>query len=285
MRILFLTRLCWPHVGGVERHVERIAERLQRIGYKVTTISEEDIQYPHLKFLGLVYIWFWLLKNIDLIKQSDIVHCHDVFIWYLPFRFLYPKKPVYVTFHGWEGIWPLPWKNIFYKRLAAKLSSGTIAVGKYLEKYYGIKANYITYGGVDLGLKTHDFKKSRNSIVYLGRLEKDTGILDFLRWFRSLDHGYKVEFVGEGTLHRECEKYGKVHGFVKPEPYLRKAEYCVPGGYLSYLEAKAYGCKIITFYHNPLKKDYWQEMKKLKTIPTWAEVAKIYENLYGHYCT
>ena len=98
--------------------------------------------------MGLVYIWFWLFKNKKLIKETNIIHCHDVFIWYLPFRFLYPHKKVYTTFHGWEGTWPIPWQNILQKRLANKLSNGTIAVGKYIGKYYGIKADKIIYGGI-----------------------------------------------------------------------------------------------------------------------------------------
>ena len=64
------------------------------------------------------------------------------------------------------------------------------------------------------------------------------------------------------------------------EKYLKTAEYCVPTGYLSYLEAKSYGCKIITFPNNPLKIDYWKEVKLLKTIPTWNEVVKIYLKLW-----
>lgn len=147
MKILFLTHHKWPHVGGVEKHVYEVTKSLERGGHKVTIISEEDIKYPHIKLLGLIYIWFWLFSNRKLIENADIIHCHDVFIWYLPFRFLYPSKKVFTTFHGWEGIWPIPWKNIYFKRLAAKLSDGTIAVGKYIEKYYGIEANKIIYGG------------------------------------------------------------------------------------------------------------------------------------------
>lgn len=146
MKILFLARYKWPHIGGVEKHIQRVASSLKRLGHKIIIISEEDIKYPHIKFLGLLYIWLWLFKNRKLIEQADIVYCHDVFIWYLPFRFLYPSKPVYTTFHGWEGIWPIPPKNVLLKRLAAKLSWGTIAVGKYIEKYYGIRADKIIYG-------------------------------------------------------------------------------------------------------------------------------------------
>lgn len=135
-------------MGGVERHIREVGLSLRKKGHSITIISEESIKYPKIKFIGLLYIWLWLWRNRKLIKETDIVHCHDVFIWYLPFRFLYYQKPVYTTFHGWEGVWPIPWKNIFLKRLAARFSRGTIAVGGYIEKYYGIKADKIIYGAI-----------------------------------------------------------------------------------------------------------------------------------------
>lgn len=147
MKILFFTRRAWPDIGGVEKHVGEVAKALEKKGHSVRIISERDIKYPHIKFFGLLFIWFWLFRNRNIIEKADVVHCHDVFIWYLPFRFLYPGKPVFTTFHGWEGVWPIPRKNILLKRLAAKLSWGTIAVGHFIEKYYGIKADKIIYGG------------------------------------------------------------------------------------------------------------------------------------------
>lgn len=149
MKILFLTRRKHPDVGGVETHISKVSRVLKYKGYRVTTISAKNIGYPSIKFLGLVYIWFWLFKKRKLIEKAEVVHCHDVFVWYLPFRFLYPHKKVFTTFHGWEGVWPIPKKNVFLKRVAAKLSTGTIAVGKYIEKYYGVKADKIIYGGQD----------------------------------------------------------------------------------------------------------------------------------------
>jgi glycosyltransferase involved in cell wall biosynthesis len=148
MRILFLAAHKPPHIGGVEKHVYEVALRLRRMGNQIKLLSEEDIRHPNVKFIGLVYIWLWLFLNRKLIAKADIVHIHDVFIWYLPFRLLYFRKPVFTTFHGWEGIWPIPRKNIFFKRLASKLSWGTIAIGKYIEKYYKIKADKIIYGSI-----------------------------------------------------------------------------------------------------------------------------------------
>lgn len=295
MKILFLEHYKWPHIGGVEKHVQQVTKYLKQKGHKVRIVSEEDIKYPHIKFLGLFYIWLWLFKNRSLIKQSDIIHIHDVFIWYLPFRFLYPKKKVFTTFHGWECIWPIPQKFILYKRLATKLSVGTIAVGKYIEKYYGIKADVIIYGGASHlgGAKAHP--RGVHRIVFVGRLDADTGVVQFLEWlknssrqslfkhFRGVIRQYKIDFVGDGPLRERCKKYGKVHGFCNPEPYLKRAEIVVPVGYLSYLEAKAAGCKIMTFANTPIKRDYWKGIKRLKKIPTWNDVANVYLKLWGLY--
>ena len=284
MRILFLAHYSWPHVGGVEKHVDRITERLKHKGHNVKVISEEDIKYPHIKFLGLLYIWFWLFKNRNLIKQSDIIQIHDVFIWYLPFRFLYSKKVVYTTFHGWGGHYPVPPKEIFLVRMAAKLSWRTIAVGKYIEKYYGIKVSKIVYGGTDTPRES-PFEHSRGvrGIVWVGRLERDTGLPQFLEWLMVNDQGLRVDFVGDGQLRSECEKYGMVRGFTDPKPFLKRAKICVPGGYLSYIEAKQADCKIMTFHNNPLKKDYWDEIKRVKKFPTWDEIADEYISLYHRF--
>jgi len=71
-----------------------------------------------------------------LIQEADIVHCHDVFFWYLPFRFLYPKKKVFTTFHGWEGIFPPKWQAKVIRNISEKLSFGNICVGDFIRKWY-----------------------------------------------------------------------------------------------------------------------------------------------------
>lgn len=266
MNILFIAKYKWPHVGGVEKHVERLTSLLEKIGHNITIISEEDIKPPKIKYFGLFYIWYWLFKNRSLILNSDIVHIHDVFIWYLPFRFLYPSKKVYITFHGWEGKFPPTAWSIFNKRIANKLTKGSIAVGKYIEKWYGIKADYIIHGAAQsLAISRLPLVKTKNTIVWLGRQDSDTGINEFKEWLKSRPE-LKVKYITN---------------IKNPEKYLRIAEYCVPSGYLSYLEAKSYGCKIITFANNPLKLDYWNEIKLLKSIPTWKNVTGVYLKLWN----
>lgn len=276
MKILFLSPYFYPHVGGVEKHAYILASSLLKKGHSVVIVTKkhdkklksfEEINalriyrfnQPKIKYIGLLYTWFWMLMHINLINKSDIIHCHDVFIWYLPFRLLLPGKPVFTTFHGWEGIYPVPYKNIVHKKIAAKLSTGTLAIGKFIEKYYRVKASLISYGAV--GVPKIQYNKVRNTITYVGRLDPDTGLLIFLTVLDLLkkvkDIRFTVDFCGDGALKTQCAKYGRVHGFVDPTPYLSKARFCFASGYLSLLEAMANKCIVLTGYDNDLKKDYY----------------------------
>ena len=279
MKILFLTHYAWPHVGGVEKHVELVAEKLQHNGHEIKIISERDIKYSHIKFIGLIYIWFWLFKNRNLIINSDIVHIHDVFIWYFPFRFIYSKKKFYLTIHGGQEKWPIPLKEKLLVKIAVKLSRGTICVGDFIPKYFDIKTNHVIYGGVNK-LKNITVKKEK-LIIFLGRLEKETGVYEFLNKIKKYKN-YKVEFVGDGSLRRVCSKYGIVHGFCDPTLFLQKASVCFAGGYLAALEALEYGCELWTGGNTPIKKDYWKMFpyKKKGKLPSWKDVSDIYEYLY-----
>jgi len=118
-----------------------------------------------------------------------------------------------------------------------------------------------------------------SKIVFVGRLQKDTGILEFLKWLKIKNK--RAVFVGDGDLRNECEKYGKACGFTDPKPFLKKAKLCVPGGYLTYIEAKKIGCKTMVFPNNPLKRDYWNEIQKVEKFPSWKQIAEEYLKLWG----
>ena len=317
MKILFITRLFYPHVGGVERHVAKISKELEKKGHEITILTEkfEDklkdkenidgirvirISFPHIKLFGLIFIWWQIFKNRKLVEEADVVHVHDVFIWYLPLCFIYPKKMVFTTIHGFEENSPFNIMSIFQKRLAAMLSNRTIGVGKFLEKYLRVTFNKITYGGVSMN-QFIDTKntKVQGSVVYVGRLEENTGILEFIKRLKvkgkKISEAWpnqdlvKVDFCGDGPLRNECEKYGTVHGFCDPNPYLKKAEYCVPGGYLAALEALSYGCKLKLFWNNKVKEDYWKmspfvrkDVKTWAKSQTWNKLADEYLDLYNH---
>ena len=152
MTIIFFSRLFYPHIGGVEKHVLEVGKRLVEKGHKVIVITEEyQSKRKSAKVTGemngiKIYripvglenwskkfrIWWQLLKLKEIIRHADIVHCHDVFFWYLPSRFLYLNKPVYTTFHGYED-YPVSKKAIIVRKISEYLSMGNICVGDFIQ--------------------------------------------------------------------------------------------------------------------------------------------------------
>ncbi len=277
MNILFFSRLFYPHIGGVEKHVLEISRRLISKGHKVKIITEEllveavpgeenidgidvyRIPVGGNNWFKKFRIWFWLLKNIDLIKKTDIVHCHDVFFWYLPFRFLFPFKKAYTTFHGYED-YPLKSKHVFMHKLSERLSNGNICVGQFISKWYKTKPAYVTYGGVG-EIKNQKSKiKNENSAVFIGRLDEQTGIktyADAVKLIRKKISDFEFKIIGDGKFRKELEKNFEVLGFQsRPEKYFSKYNFAFVSRYLSILEAMAAGRLVFAVYDNPLKEDY-----------------------------
>lgn len=306
MNVLMITRRTHPKIGGVETHVKEVNKILRRKDISIRLITENQINSPQIPIFGLFYIWLWFLRNRRLAEQADLVHVHDVFIWYLPIRLLFWAKPVYATFHGWEGRFPIPARYKWIRQISAKLAWGNICVGRYIEKWYGIQADFVTYGGVakihkqsltaykqSLTLaiartkqsltradaRTNSKIKIQNDnskikILFIGRLEEDTGLPVYLKALRLIKEGYpemEVEFLGDGPMREECEKQGKVRGFVADVlPHIRKARFIFSSGYLSMLEAMACGKLVFAVYDNPVKKDYL----KMSPFKNYAVIEK-----------
>jgi len=173
---------------------------------------------------------------------------------------LFPQKPVFITFHGWEGKFPIPKRYILARKIWEKLTGGNICVGEYLTKWYGNKPNFITYGGVG-GLEGLDgLEGERKKIVFVGRLEKDLGLLTYFKVLDILKKkkiDFEIEFYGDGSLRKEAEKFGKVFGFTENIlPKIATANFVFGSSYLVILEALFLGKAVISVWENPLKEDY-----------------------------
>jgi glycosyltransferase involved in cell wall biosynthesis len=250
---------------------------------KINVLTSKIIVYrmPNVKEgrLKKIYIWKWLWSNRKIVQKADLIHCHDVFFWYLPFRFLYPRKPVYTTFHGYET-YPIPWKNIIIRKISEKLSWGNICIGDFIRKWYGTKPTYVSYGGAD-PFPPSKFKNKR-SAIFIGRLEENTGILIYLDAIRTIQKKYP-EFtftvIGEGNLLHELE--GKVTKIVGWQPHeeaiklIQKHNIVFASGYLSILEALAAGRIVFAAYDNPLKEDYL----KMTPFVNWINIMNNKNNM------
>ena len=274
--ILFFSRLFHPHIGGVEKHVWEVSRNLIKKGHKIIVITEKfetDLKLKE-KVGGIeVYripagksnwvkkftIWKWFWKHRKLIEEADIVHCHDVFFWYFPFRFLFPKKRVYTTFHGYES-YPISKKAIFVRRLSEELSFGAICIGGFMEKWYDAKPTFVTYGGVRFGNSKFEIRNSKKGAVFVGRLDEQTGIKTYIEAVKIIKKKIpEFEFlvVGDGKFRQDIEKDVRVLGFKKnPYKYFHEYRFAFASRYLSILEAMAARRLVFALYDNPLKRDY-----------------------------
>lgn len=296
MKIVFFARRFYPAIGGVEKHVMSLSQELIKKGHTIIVIAEKTPEDSSQKFthnnIQIYKIkagkddWFkkfriwrelWKLKKI--ILQSDVVHCHDVFFWYLPFRFVFPAKQVFMTFHGYEG-YPITRKAIFVRKISEKLTWGNICIGDFITKWYGTRADYISYGAVKSNQYLENKKKIKNrSAIFIGRLEKTNSIDIYAEAIKKLLSVYK-DFafcvVGDGTYKSLFNENVKMMGYdPSPEKYIVHYHFAFVSGYLSILEAFAARRLVFAVYDNPLKKDYLQ----MTPYADWIVIAKDAEEL------
>jgi glycosyltransferase involved in cell wall biosynthesis len=290
MRVLFIAPRFLPEIGGVEKHVSYVANKLAEQQIEISILSatgRKDLRpidqlgkikvfrffYPFLtsskviSVLNLIKTWVFFLKNFRLLIDTEIIHLHDAqtFTWIVPFIY-FLRKPIFITFHGFDK-YPIPNSARIIRKIAEKKTNGNICVGKFLVKWYATTPDYITIGGVE---PSRDLPKKQpeQSALFVGRLAEDTDILQFVEALLVLKQTFGINLplhiCGDGPLRDLIiEKAIKnnleitMHGFVEePYNYLFKYRYAFVTGFLSILEAMINNRLVFTIYNNPLKKDY-----------------------------
>ncbi len=291
------SRSPFGHLGGAEStKYQTKAQSAKSVG-SVFGIDIVRHNFGREDWFKKFRIWVWLWQNRYLIQQADVVHAHDVFFWYLPFRFLYSRKPVYTTFHGYETKFPPAKKAIFVRKLSEKLSFGNICVGDFIEKWYGTKPTYVTYGGVDVHLGRAMASQAQPvtirgagkklNIVFIGRLEEDIGIQIYLRVLDELkkrDIPFEITFLGDGNYKHEASKYGEVTTRHYNDTYhyselLGNASIIFASSYLSILSVMAQKRLVVAVYDNPLKEDYLEMAPFAKWIVVGNSPQKLAEKI------
>ncbi len=321
MTIVFFTRYFYPHVGGVEKHCLELGKRLVRDGNKLIVITSDlslnnnnknriskTIQTREINGIKIYYlntgeinkfekvrVWKEVNKVKNILEKADIIHCHDIFYWYFPFRFLYPNKKVFVTFHGYEGNNIPGIKAIFMHKMAEKFTDGNICIGDFFKKWYKTKPTYISYGAAEVKNIDKNISFGKKA-MFIGRLEKEIGIFEYLEALKLLKKK-KIEIdldvYGNGSFIKEAKKYViennlkvKFKGFVRNiEKYINNYDFVFVSRYLGILEALAFKKYIFAVYNNEIKKDYLKMAPFSKYIsissgpePLLVEVEKYFKN-------
>ncbi len=271
--IVFCTPGFAPHIGGVEKHVTAVATQLGRLGYRVSVVTPKESQgeniLQHLTNVSVITlegdahskrdVWLWVLRQWRLFVLADVVHVHDVAWWILPVLPLIFMK-FFITFHGWEGEYPIPLLHKLQRRFFSVCARATIHIGAYIQEFYGDKPTCIMYGGVAAENIMFAHKSNKQSIVFVGRLAADTDVPLYIKYFKKLKAqlpAITITWVGDGPLHNLCARYGQVTGFVEhPEKYTQRARLVCAASYLSCLEAIAVGKKVLAVHSHFLKERY-----------------------------
>jgi len=277
MKILMLTRLYSPHVGGVEKHIEKVNGELAKLGHEITILTlKHNFKLPEvekksgIKIVRLPYsknkfqIWKHFYAQRSLIKEVDIIHIHDVFFWFFPFRLIYPFKPVYITCHGYEGNNPPTISSIIQRKISEIIFNGSICVGAFMKKWYYAKPDFVIYGATE---KIKAVNSESKDAIYLGRLSKDAGIMIYLHTLRILKNkkvNLSLDVYGDGPQLKQAKTFVKkhklavkFHGFIKnAAKYIPSYKYAFVSRYLSILEAMITKKYIFAVYNNQIKKDY-----------------------------
>lgn len=275
LKVLMLAPSYLPRLGGVERHVRFVTRELLAAGLQVRLATprwEED--WSERETIDGLEVTRLSLRSrhgrkqlLPLIEWAQVVHTHDAYPflkYYLPYRFLHPRLPVFTTFHGYEG-YPIPLEAKALRRIVLWLTRGTICAGAFIPRWYHFTCTHLTHGGVDAPPERPPLGESA---VFVGRLEADTGFLQYLKAVRLLKEKHAItlplEVCGDGSLRTEGERTATeaglqvaFHGSVSDVmPYLAQARFAFTSGLLGMLEAMAAGSAVLALYDNPLKEDY-----------------------------
>ena len=297
MNILFLSYSYLPNIGGVERHIAHLSGKLLSDKHQVSLItlinngiaSKSEvlngvkvyrIKYSR-SFLTRWLDWFRLFRLFPFLFTQDVIHFHDYKMFWSFGLLIYPflrlsGKKVFITFHGWEGIYPPRKIDIYKRKVCEWLASGNICIGHFIEKWYGTKADIVSYGGVDIPVA--DAVSNCDNIVYIGRLEKDTGIEDYLTAWSEIVKKYselKFFICGGGSLEQRLQDRVKEQqiknvvfkGFVQYVSFfLSSAKVVYTSGYFGILEAFAQTKSVVATYDNELKKDYLEMLPQSEGV-------------------
>jgi glycosyltransferase involved in cell wall biosynthesis len=295
VKILMLSPSYAPQIGGVERHVEALSRALVSCGDRVTILSracsadvpgEERNQGVHVLRVPTgsggappsnAGIRRWLRAHRAILRDVDVIHAHDyvTFVsWLLPVAPWSVRARAYVTFHGYER-YPIQRRDLILRRIASRLARRSLAVGSFIDRWFGTRSSAVIHGGVD-PLTAEETDRWRaadprpHEVAFLGRLAEDTGISTLVAGLSLVpeDRRPPLVVIGDGPERAAAEALARERGLTcaflgwiaDPWARIRPGSLVVATGYLSILESWIRSLRVLVPYDNPLRLDYYRSL-------------------------
>ena len=273
--ITFFARILPPNPGGVERHLENISPHLEKLGYAVQlvghdvsneTSSKNRLVMPSSIEGNKFLTWRWILNNRH--KFGDILHSHDVHWWLIPL-FLLPNRPkMFGTYHGYHSLTRPEIKEKVTRALIHRQLSGSMSVGRWIDEWYGTRSSMYMYGGAD-------YKRislpNQHSACFIGRLEQDTAILEYLDLAENVGPSLPLSVYGDGSLLYVVQRYQSRSPWIqykgvtqKPQLVLQRHSILFASQYLSMIEGLQMGRLVVSIPNSELKQQYLNSFPGIK---------------------
>lgn len=225
MKILLITSIYLPHIGGIELYVKNLAANLTANGHSVCVFVgdrfvktySDSIEYgirtvrvPVFYFKGMSYLKNAVAKKLleRELALAEIVHLNDVKFLY---KFLAQKKAAYkyklffsshgFIFHTKSFLFL---KNLYMKKMSKYsafynqnycVSENDLNIAKKFD-FSNLKmlipgCDVKKFAGIDAG------KFEKNTFLYFGRIAKNKGILELVRLFNSCKFDFSLKIAGK----------------------------------------------------------------------------------------
>ncbi len=235
MKILMVSPSYYPNIGGIEKHVQEVSERLVKKHHEVIVlcvdstlknIKEEKIngvnviRCPGFAPKGNYHVSKVLYNKIKELDY-DIMHCHGYNSATTPLAILANNKECIVTFHsGGMGLWINNFLHLPYIMLMFFIKHNInkfICVSNFEKRRFSrklcIKEDKIMV--IENGLDFNEFKNlnriksDKNLIISVGRLSKYKGFQHVIRGFAEAykeNKSLRLEILGKGDYEDNLKK-------------------------------------------------------------------------------
>ncbi len=198
MRVLFVSDVYYPHIGGVAEHIYHLANEFEKMGHKVAVLTADiegdlkpderrvirkgkSIVIPMNQSNARITSWFDLCELSRILNGYDVVHIHGTIAPTLPLLSLkVSAKTNIFTFHptfGFSNLFKI-FKNYlkhYFDKIDGKIAVSRTArdsIKKYFPGEYRIIPN-----GIDRDrFKAFEGIKNLYEILFVGRIEPRKGL-------------------------------------------------------------------------------------------------------------
>ncbi len=224
MKIAQICHRYYPNVGGVERHVQEISERLAE-RHDVEVISADlsggprteeidGVKVTRLRSISPGDAYFVAPQIYSYIKKSsfDVIHAHNYHAFPALFAALASKDEKFVFTPHYHGVGSTPFRDILnrpYKRIGSKIferADRIICVSNYerelVIKDFGFEDKIeVIPNGINLEeiRRAEPFEHDGKLILYIGRLDRYKNVDRAVEAMKCLPEEFQFYIGGTGA--------------------------------------------------------------------------------------